>query len=202
MSGFPDLTNPVASDLVNVGTQLNTNFDNIDAGFTGLSSATGITTPPVAGAQGAEWVNEDGLYKYQNGSGWQNPSEETWGSWTNLTFNAPYVGHTNAAAIRISSLKNVEMRGAVKYQTTTDPFPDAGYQLIHSGQFQNILPELTEVFPSSAQQVSTGYSWGYLYFTTIGSPLTLAIYAVQQGTRNASGTNNFLDFSNVRFKSA
>lgn len=204
---FPNTSDTVNSSLVNVTNALSNNFDLIDAALSGLTDLAAVTTPSISpDTAGIEWVNESGLYKYRDDAlTWQDPPEETWGSWQTLNMTAPYVARSGfVPAIRISNLKNVELRGQILAGAANPQWPDTGYQLVHSGQFQTILPELTEVFPIGAQTMTTAGQWahGQCYITTIGSPLTLAIYMLPSGTRNTAGSNNFLCLDNVRFKAA
>lgn len=204
---WPDLYITGSGEFVNEATQLNNNWVNIDQGFTTLVGE-GINSPggtvlggtPVAGM---EWVSTEGDHYTYNGSAWIPDEVETWGAWQSMNTEAPYVSRpADPLRIRVSSLKNVEMTGAL--QPNADPtvgFPTTGYQLVHQHQFgAGYLPEITSVFPAAMQQVTTGFAHGQIYVTVNSLPSQLAIYVLPQGTRDTA--NNFILFDQVRYKAA
>ena len=205
---FLNFHSTAVSDPTRLVESINNNFDIMDRDYSGLFSNSGITVPPVnPDVAGVEWTNQDGLYKVTDDAlAWTEPKLETWSSWTNLTLTAPFFGRSGfTPGIRVSNYKNVELRGCVQASSINDPWPTTGYSLVSSGQFvgQN-LPEMTEVFPAGTHNgsLSTDFAWGYVYVTTTGAPQSLAIYLLQQGKRNSSGTFNWISLDGVRYKAA
>jgi len=197
----PNLHRTLASDFVDEDVSLNNNWDIIDASFTSLYSATGgspVVTGPVAGT---EFMSSDGNLWVYDGSAWVSAPQETWGAWTNLNATAPYVVKSGfGAQIRVSNLKNVEMRGGFQNTASGTPFPDAGYQVLSSNQFNSTyLPEMFSVFPAATMpQSSTVGQWsqGYITIDTTGG--FLAIRGTWEGTRPATGGSISID--QVRYK--
>jgi hypothetical protein len=199
---FPaGLVRALATDYINVVTQFNNNWDKIDTAFTSLYGGVSVSPSVLNPARGTEWINKDGKLMVYNGTTWIEPQSEVWGPWVNVITSAPYVSvPDNVLQIRQSDWKNVELRGAVQLNATADAFPDAGYLLASSGQFNlasGYCPEMTTKTPAAMNRSGTSFATGFVYATITGTDSTLALYFLPQGVRSAG---NSINFDTLRYK--
>lgn len=201
---FPrNLVRPLSTDFVDEDLHLNNNWDAIDTDFSMLTGQA-TTTPPAGPGlvMGQEWINSAGKHMVYTGAAWVESDVETWGSWVTLTLTAPYFPRSGLTpSIRISSHKNVEMRGVVQADNVAGAFPNTGvFGVINSGQFTTTyLPEMREVF-LAAMHVASGATvapQGSILVTTLGGSLNVSVIA--QGARTG---NNYMSLDQVRYKAA
>lgn len=199
-------TNP--ADVVDPVTQINANWDQIDAGFALLDSGSNpigynIGTWPNILEAGIEFSSsgtnppELGVFQGELVKTINN-SQEVWGAWQNLALKTNFISSAadRQAQVRKSTEGRVQVRGSIQYMNGSVAWP-GGYQLVNDGQFDNSWApsQITVQNTTAAPTGSTTWNYGQAYINSSGT--NLRIYLMYLGTTLGSG--NFINLDSVEW---
>lgn len=168
---FTKITPAAPNDpVVNEVTQINNNWDNIEAQLLAVSAGTGALT---GAEQGQEWISPAGRFRTWDGAANKDPIDidAQWSAWTALTLAATVAARPSFTPRwrNNSLLRRVELDGCILKDSIASAWPAPGVLVVVSatgaGQIPAALAPLSQpmitisaaALPTSPGQSAQGW---------------------------------------------